>query len=222
MESWVCPCCTAHNNAASAACEVCSSIRGLQIRSETRASIIACALCTAHNATTNEACELCGSLLPRVNERGITGTSMAAKLARIVAKDAQVRGRAASEAVEIVRALQASIEREERDRAVAAALADEEAARALDKQFKREAEEAKGRAAAETLHAEHLANLEAPCALCLSEARIRDMFTLDCTEGHRFCFDCIKRQVCVWMRQRLQICPKTTPFTYHIGASGSR
>ena len=34
---------------------------------------------------------------------------------------------------------------------------------------------------------------EFECVVCLCESKVSEMFTVDCQENHRFCFDCIRR-----------------------------
>jgi hypothetical protein len=85
--------------------------------------------------------------------------------------------------------------REARDRAAAQAVVDAELAADLAREEERRAQEARDAAAAVRLREEQLASVEAECVLCLTPYVIGDMFTLDCPDSHRFCMDCIKRQV---------------------------
>ena len=201
---WACTNCTAHNPLTAGTCELCGGHRRITHAPVTSGSSypeisevinvhsinpLQCRVCGKHHPSSALFCTQCGAA------RGTFAS--VAQLSAEVALQSKLDEEAAR-----------SFYRDERvasDFATAQLIAGEEAAHLLNDALRRDDDIARGEIAARILHNQHLEMLEATCVLCLGTERIKDMFTLDCPEAHRYCLECVKRQVCALIESIL--CP---------------
>jgi hypothetical protein len=200
--SWACSACTYENPPLSLSCGACVTLRpfkpdlpsGTPTLLPSRSSVDGwtCKLCTLKNGISESVCLTCAS--ERGDERAGREAAVAALLGvhEERAREAAVIALLESEAAQ---AMQQAADAEARDFIVAHSLVDAELAANVSHAEQREIDEAAGREAARILREELLDSIESDCVICLSTFRVTDMFTLNCQESHRFCMECIRRQV---------------------------